>query len=262
MPLATDHQEAIVFDIQRGSMVDGPGIRTAVFLKGCPLRCAWCHNPESMRREPQTVITARGESKTYGKRMSLDRVWDAIEKDIPFYQSSGGGMTISGGEPMYSFEFTAALAERAKVANVHVAIDTTGYGTLAQWNRLLPFVDLLLLDYKMTNAELHLKYTGIPAATLHENIRYLSAQGVRIRLRCPIIPGINDTEDHFEGIVQVAGSINNLDGVDLMPYHNTGRYKYDELQLPYSIQVESSQLSQKEQWQAAVFPKLMQYPVN
>ena len=110
---ATEQPTAIVFDIQRGSMVDGPGIRTTVFLKGCPLNCAWCHNPESIRREPQTVTTCRGEQKTYGREMTVDEVMETVRKDRPFYETSGGGLTISGGEPMYSFEFARALAERA-----------------------------------------------------------------------------------------------------------------------------------------------------
>lgn len=220
---------AVVFDIQRGSMVDGPGIRTTVFLKGCPLNCVWCHNPEAIAAEPQTVNTCRGETKTYGKRMSVDEVFEIVLKDKPYYDTSGGGLTVSGGEPMSSFEFTRKLVAKAKAAGIHTALDTTGIGTREQWDKLLPLIDLFLIDYKLTNPELHRKYTGIELSRLLPNILYLAEKGARIRLRCPIIPTINDTDEHFEGINRLAAKISNLDGVDLMPYHDTGNYKNKEI---------------------------------
>jgi pyruvate formate lyase activating enzyme len=219
---------AIVFDIQRGSMVDGPGVRTTVFLKGCPLNCAWCHNPESIAREPQTVTTCRGEQKTYGREMTVDAVMEIVRKDQPFYGSSGG-LTISGGEPMFSFEFSLALAERAHAEGIHVALDTSGFGSKPQWDAMLPLVDLFLLDYKMTDAANHRKYIGVERATLVDGIEYLATHNARIRLRCPIIPGLNDTDSHFEGIRSLVDSIPNPDGVDLMPYHDTGNYKNEEI---------------------------------
>jgi pyruvate-formate lyase-activating enzyme len=223
------HPTAIVFDIQRGSMVDGPGIRTTVFLKGCPLNCAWCHNPESIAREPQTVTTCRGEEKTYGREMAVDEVMQIVLKDRSFYERCNGGLTISGGEPMASFAFTYALAERAHAEGIHVALDTSGFGSRAQWDALLPVVDLFLLDYKMTDAADHLEYVGVERSVLFDGIEYLALRNARIRLRCPMIPGLNDTDDHFNEIARLAASIPNLDGVDLMPYHNTGNYKNEEI---------------------------------
>lgn len=220
---------AVVFDIQRGSMVDGPGIRTTVFLKGCPLNCVWCHNPESIDPKPQTVTTFRGETKTYGQKMTVRSVLEIVLKDLPFYNASGGGLTISGGEPMASFEFTRTLAERARAAGIHVTLDTTGYGTREQWDAMLPLVDLFLIDYKLTNEADHQKYTDIARAVLMDQIAYLASQNARIRLRCPILPGVNDTEEHFAGIARMAASIPNLDGVDLLPYHNTGDFKNLEI---------------------------------
>jgi pyruvate formate lyase activating enzyme len=239
---------AVVFDIQRGSMVDGPGLRTTVFLKGCPLRCAWCHNPEAMARSPQTVSTESGKPKTYGKAVTLEEVWDIIEKDRSFYDSSCGGLTLSGGEPMYSFEFTLALAERAHRAGIHVALDSTGFGNSRQWTRLLPHIDLFLFDYKITDADEHLKYTGIDPEPLHRNILAVAEQGSRIRLRCPIIPGINDNETHFAGIHRMASRIPNLDGTDLMPYHDTARFKYAQLGMPYTIPTKTPSTAEKEAW--------------
>ncbi len=226
---STDQITGIVFDIQRGSMVDGPGMRTTVFLKGCPLKCVWCHNPEAIERVPQTVTTCRGTERTYGKKMGVKEVMDIVLRDQSFYDSTGGGLTISGGEPMYSIAFTRALAKHAQAAGIHVALDTTGFGSRENWDSILPFVDLLLLDYKITDAADHQKYTGIKRSYLFDNIVYLAAKSVPIRLRCPIIPGLNDNDEHFRVIAGLAASITNLDGVDLMPYHEIGNYKNEEI---------------------------------
>lgn len=252
MPAIKAKLEAVVFDIQRASMVDGPGLRTTVFLKGCPLRCSWCHNPEAMRREAQTVRMENGKPKTYGETQSLEQIWTIIEKDRSFYESSGGGLTISGGEPMSQFTFTLALAQRARQAGIHVALDSTGFGNRRQWDQLSPYIDLFLMDYKLSDDGAHRAHTGVSASALHDNVRYLAQKGSRIRLRCPIIPGINDTPKHFAGIHQMASAIANLDGVDLLPYHDTARFKYAQLGLPYHIRAKAPSDADKLIWLEAI----------
>ena len=228
----TYNPRATIFDIQRGSMVDGPGLRTTVFIKGCPLRCAWCHNPEAMRREPETVMDSRGQTKTYGREYSVSEIMAAVRKDLPFYAASGGGLTISGGEPMASFHFTHALAAAARDEGIHVVLDSTGFGTPAQWEAMLPLVDLFLLDYKATDPDRHQDLTGVKRSPLIDNLRFLASRGARIRLRCPIIPSVNDNDAHFSAICGIAREIDQLDGIDLLPYHDTGRFKYAQLGRP------------------------------
>ena len=230
----TEHQRAVVFDIQRGAMTDGPGLRTTIFLKGCPLRCPWCHNPESQRRTPQTVRTVRGEEKTYGRIMTVDEVLCIVERDRAYYEASGGGLTISGGEPMYNFPFTLELARRTRAAGISVALDTSGFGSRNQWATLRPHLDLVLFDYKVTDPEQHREWTGHPRQPILDNLGYLLDEGVSVLLRCPIIPGYNDHEAHFDAIRELARHPGVLQ-VELMPYHETGCYKYDELHMPYAL---------------------------
>lgn len=227
----------VVFDIQRGSMVDGPGIRTTVFLKGCPLRCVWCHNPESWSGHPETVTTASGAQKTYGRWMQVAEVMETVRRDRAFYRRSGGGLTLSGGEPMASYAFTYALAQAAHAEGIHVVVDTAGWGSRAQWAALLPFVDMVLFDLKHSDPAAHLELTGKPLEPLLETLRYLAAAGMRIRLRCPILPGLQDIDRHLQFIVQTAAAIPQLDGIDCLPHHRAGAHKHRELGLPAPPQI-------------------------
>lgn len=255
MPIDHDPPTAIVLDIQRASLHDGPGLRTTVFLKGCPLRCQWCHNPESIDPNPVTVTTAKGEPKTYGQRITVADVMAIIIKDKAFYQNSGGGLTISGGEPMLAFAFTHALATTARREGIHVALDTTGFGNANQWRQMLDVVDLFLFDYKATGETLHRELTGFPAAPLLQSLRFLSDHGANIILRCPIIPGLNDTTEHFAAIRQLRQTHAGIIDVNLMPYHDVARYKYDELQQPYPLANTSIPTpDQIQAWQHAITP--------
>ena len=245
---ATVNPRATVFDIQRGSMVDGPGLRTTVFVKGCPLRCAWCHNPEAIRRMPETVLDSRGMTKTYGREYRVAEVMEILRKDLAFFSPSGGGLTISGGEPMASFHFTRELARAARSEGIHVVLDSTGFGTRAQWEEMLSLIDLFLLDYKLTNPRQHQDLTGAKRSTLLDNIRFLAGRGARIRLRCPIIPTVNDNDEHFSAICRLAGDIVNLDGIDLLPYHDTARYKYAQLGRPIPQNFPLPDESAKSHW--------------
>ena len=211
----------VVFDIKRGCIKDGPGLRTSVFLKGCPLRCAWCHNPESQSPAPQ----ADAQGVVCGRVASVEEVMREILEDEPFY-GADGGLTITGGEPMMQPGFAFALASAAKSAGVGVALDTCGEAPWEDFERMLGVVDLFLYDYKATGAELHRRLTGVDGARILDNLRRLERAGARIRLRCPIVPNCNDTPEHRAAIESLRAESPQIEGVDLLPYHEIGREKY------------------------------------
>jgi glycyl-radical enzyme activating protein len=260
----------MIFDIQRSSLHDGPGIRTAVFLKGCPLQCIWCHNPESRSRKkeisfrPETcaacgecVVTCKHGAhhivdgthiydrtvceqcgdcvetclyealKLAGKELSVEEVMAVVRRDKPFYEQSGGGLTITGGEPMLQPDFTQELLKAAKIENIHTCLDTCGWASQHAYEQILPYVDLFLYDYKATDPEAHRRLTGVQNERILSNLEFLVRQGAHVRLRCPLVPGINDSADHLAGIATLAKRYPQLDGIDLMAYHNLGNAKYE-----------------------------------
>ncbi|MBC2600406.1 glycyl-radical enzyme activating protein [Puniceicoccus vermicola] len=214
----------IVFDIQRASLHDGPGLRTTVFLKGCPLRCAWCHNPESQKREPQVGRSG----KLYGKRMSVDDVMDVVRADRSYYESSGGGMTVSGGEPTVQFEFCRALLQAARNEGIHTCLDTCGQVSRERLEELLPWVDLFHFDLKHWNAAGHRQWTGVDGRLIQQNLDWLLEQGARIHLRCPIIPGVNDDAEHAAFLDRWERHPG-IEYLERLPYHSIGNAKYEDL---------------------------------
>ncbi len=239
--------KGIVFDIQKGGMHDGPGIRTVVFLKGCPLRCIWCHNAESISPEIQPDLKTPG--KMFGREMSVDEVVNIVEKDRAYYEASGGGLTLSGGEPMLQFEFTKALLMTARERGIHTCLDTSGWAAAEQFSELLPFVDLFHFDYKATDPQNHLDWTGVPIAPIVSNLRKLDEKGSNIVLRCPIIPGLNATEEHFRGIAALAAEMPKLI-INILPYHNMGRDKWARSgQKDPLPEIESASTKQKKEWE-------------
>ena len=264
-----------VFDIQRFSVHDGPGIRTTVFLKGCPLRCAWCHNPEGIDSAPMvsflpekclacgecvracahhahrlessdaddtqvihlynrdacetcgtcTRTCDSGALEFVGRPMSVADVMKEVSQDKPFYASSGGGMTLSGGEPLAQIDFTLALLRAAKEECIHRCVETSGFASWGRFRPLLPLVDLFLFDCKETDPQRHKAFTGQSNQLIIENLWRLHEAGARVQLQCPIIPGFNEREDHFTGIAALAQSLPRLDGVQLLPYHPLGESK-------------------------------------
>lgn len=268
-----------VFNIQKFSVNDGPGIRTTVFLKGCPLNCLWCHNPESKHTRPELMYTAHkcvscgkcvrlcphgchtvGDGGIHnfdrtacvgcgactaecysealslaGETKSVNEVIAEVLKDKPFYDNSGGGMTLSGGEPMLQFEFTLALLKAAKDAGLHTAIETCGYAKAEEYRAILPFVDVFLFDYKETDREKHRVFTGVYPDRIRENLALLNDCGAHIVLRCPIIPTLNDREDHLIGIAETANAFPAIREINVEPYHPLGNGKSEMLGIDYAL---------------------------
>ena len=211
----------IVFDIKRGGVKDGPGIRTSVFLKGCPLRCTWCHNPESQLPRPETAA----DGTICGRAMSVAEVMAEVLPDVPFYAASGGGVTLTGGEPLAQPDFALALAQAAKAAGIHVALDTSGFAPWATLARFLPTVDLFLYDFKASDPARHKELTGVDNALILANLERLAAANARLCLRCPLVPGVNDDATHLAAIGDWAERLPAIEEVTLEPYHPLGLEK-------------------------------------
>lgn len=228
-----------VFDIKKYSINDGPGIRTTVFLKGCPLKCWWCHNPESQRTLPEEFagcsfkwnLTASTNRGIIGTEISVDELMIHIEKDIPFYEESGGGVTFSGGEPMLQINFLHEILDRCKKKDIHTAIDTTGYTDFSNFEMIYDLTDLFLYDLKLMNEDLHKQYTGVPNALVKENLFKLSSHGNKVILRIPIVPNITDTNDNLEEMIEFISSLKNIRSINLLPYHKSAENKYAKMNI-------------------------------
>ena len=258
-----------IFDIQRFSIHDGPGIRTTVFLKGCPLHCLWCSNPESIDPKPQLsyltgkcigcgdclpVCNPKALSKDETGKVVVDRerctncgdcapvcdpkalewvgreveageVIDIVLRDRDYYRQSGGGMTLSGGEPLFQPEFAEALLHAAKGQGLHCCVETSGYAAWDVFEQLAMVVDLWLFDLKETDPNLHAKYTGRELDTILDRLHKLHATGAKILLRCPMIPQHNARPEHLAGIAALTRKLPNLVGVELLPYFDLWRAK-------------------------------------
>ena len=249
--------KATIFDIERNSYVDGPGIRTTVFFKGCNLRCAWCHNPESQSPNPQMLVyknkcTGCGKCKEKcpnaletcslcgrctlycphdareicGKEYTVDEVMREILKDKVFYENSGGGVTFSGGECMLEIDFLEEALKECKKHGIHTAIDTAGHVPFAYFERILPYTDLFLYDIKCYDSEKHKKYTGVSNELLFSNLKKLLQTDKTIWVRIPVIPTVNDTEEEMLTIKTFLSSCGMPEKVELLPYHAMGEHKY------------------------------------
>ena len=282
----------LTFDIHRFSLNDGPGIRTTVFLKGCYLRCEWCHNPESQSFKPQLSFNSEkclhcfecvkvcpnnvhkiksdrhfvdwnlcdlsgkcievcpsGALKIIGINTEVDFIISEVMKDKKYYDKTGGGITISGGEPMAQFEFTKELLMTAKEKGIHTVLDTCGYGELDHYKQILNFVDLFLFDYKFTDEKLHKTYTGATNKEIFSNLDYLYNNGASIILRCPLIPEINDSEEHLRGIKEIIKRYPRLESVEIMPYHSMGRDKAGRVGMDYKLShIKNADESNKKRW--------------
>lgn len=260
-------ETGLVFNIQKFSIHDGPGIRTNVFLKGCPLRCLWCHNPEGLEAAAEieyepikcigcsccTAVCAchtlspevghlfdrtncvrcgkcvdacpTGALSWSGTRMTVGEVLKKVLSDKPFYEKSGGGMTLSGGEPLFQPQFAAALLSAAHDCGIHTAIETSGFAAEEVFRSVIRHADLLLFDYKATGEDEHRRLTGVPQQPILDNLLRADEWGAEIHLRCPIIPGCNDTDAHFSAIAALADRYSHITRVELEPYHALGTGK-------------------------------------
>lgn len=224
-----------IFDIQKFSTHDGPGIRTIVFLKGCVLRCRWCCNPESQNYNIETM-NQNGKIKTMGEDVSVRAVMEKVVQDMPYYRRSGGGLTLSGGECLVQADFSAALLRAAKEDyGLSTAIESTACAPYEQIQKLLPYLDWYLMDIKHTNPAKHKEYTGKTNELILENAKKLARDAKHLVVRVPVIPGFNDDEHEILGIARFAASLETVKQIHLLPYHRLGYDKYVGLGRDYGM---------------------------
>jgi pyruvate formate lyase activating enzyme len=270
---------AIILNVQRCSLHDGPGLRTTVFLKGCPLRCLWCHNPESVDPRPQLAYTASrcvgcGECarvcpngvhrfeegkhavdwercrrcgacaeacyaealETVGKEMTIEEVLAIVERDREFYDSSGGGVTISGGEPLAQAPFAAELLRESRGRGLHATLDTSGFAQTETLLRVASEADLVLFDLKHIDDARHRELTGVPNGIILENLVSLIRSGAAVRVRVPLVPGCNDDTANVEGMASFLSAFGGqAPPIDLLPYHQLGASKHARLGSRYEL---------------------------
>ena len=222
-----------IFDIQRFSIHDGPGIRTIVFLKGCVLRCRWCCNPESQEFQIQTMMV-QGKPKTIGEDTTVEKVMEIVEKDRAYYRRSGGGLTLSGGESLCQPEFARDLLRAAQEVGINTAMESMGCAPFETIETILPYLDHYLMDIKHMNPQKHKEFTGRSNELMVENAKKIADSGLtNLVIRVPVIPGFNDRVDEIEAIARYAASLNGVKKMHLLPYHRLGQDKYEGLGREY-----------------------------
>ncbi len=220
-----DAKMGLVFDIQRNSSVDGPGIRTTVFFKGCNLRCAWCHNPEGQSFEKQT-LQYKDRTTECGTEMCAEEIVKVILKDKAFYDVSGGGATFSGGECMLQPELLCECLKLCRENGIHTAVDTAGCVPWESFEKVMPYTDMFLYDVKLADDTLHQKWTGTSNKLIFENLKKLSESFFgEIIIRIPVVGTVNNNDAEMQKIAEMLKSINHTQ-VELLPYHSMGNHKY------------------------------------
>lgn len=279
MPENEEEIKGTIFNIQRYSIQDGPGIRTTVFLKGCPLRCAWCSNPESQNPRPEIAhldslcnncgrcvdvcklqaITASEKSikidrelctdcgdcvsvctpgalKIFGETVTAGEAFRQVKKDEDFYREASGGVTVSGGEPLFQADFVTALFKMCRNNAIHTCVETCGLASVEAWQKIMPYTSLVLFDIKLSEPRAHRQWTGVSSEDIIRNLGIVSASGVPVIIRIPIVPGINDAEEELRGIgLIVADTLAMPPRVNLLPYHRFGMGKYRQLDREYKL---------------------------
>lgn len=291
----------IIFDIKRYAIHDGPGIRTTIFMKGCPLNCWWCHNPEGISPNPELMYfeykcihcytcshvcpekaitfdenethTVEREKctvcgicsnacptsalKVVGQSISVGELLDEIEKDIQLYDNSNGGVTFSGGEPLFQPAFLKEILKACKDYYIHTAVDTSGYTSKEILRSLLPYVDLFLYDLKLFDEKKHLKYTGVSNKIIKENLSFLIEKGSNIVLRFPVITYITDTDENVKGWMEFLSkmNINQIEEIDLLPYHDVSE-KFHRLGKEYKMKIHRAPSEETLKWIREEFESL------
>ena len=272
---------ALIFDIKRSSLHDGPGIRTTVFFKGCPLNCVWCHNPESKSNKPQLAfleekcllcgecasvcevgvhrisgshfvdfkkcvscgkcagICTASALRVYGEDVSEEKIMETIAKDKAYYGATGGGMTVSGGEPFAQYESLLKLLKMAKAAGISTCVETGGFTSPEKIEKAAELVDIFLFDCKHSDSKKHKVLTGFGNEVIAENFKMLYSTGKDMILRCPIIPGVNDDDEHLRFIAEAKKKYPRLLGVEILPYHDLGKGKAESIGVGYELSVET-----------------------
>ena len=223
-----------IFNVQRFSIHDGPGIRTIVFFKGCYMRCAWCSNPESQEYGIQT-LTEGGKVKTVGRDVTVEEIMPEILADMPYYRRSGGGVTLSGGEVLGQADFARDLLKRCKEEGLHTAIESAASASYDKIEKILPYLDLYLMDIKLMDPKKHKEYTGVDNAIILDNARRVAKSGVELIIRTPVVPGVNDTESEIRAISRFAKELGTVKEHHLLPYHRLGQDKYFGLGRNYAF---------------------------
>ena len=278
----------IIFDIKKYAIHDGPGIRTTVFLKGCPLSCPWCHNPEGLSIKPQVVynrekcigcgecvaacpenalsLSTRGVETDFarcrhhgtcvlicpaearesaGETISVENLVNIIAKDVPFYDESGGGVTFSGGEPLFQPEFLMAVLDACAILHIHRAVDTTGYTDSDTITAVAERSDLFLFDLKLMDPEKHKCYTGVSNRKILANLERIAGMDLDIIIRMPLLPGINDDDENIDKTGRFIAALPGVRKIDILPYHDFQKTKYSKFAIPYRAEEIASPTNQE-----------------
>jgi pyruvate formate lyase activating enzyme len=237
--------KGVIFSVKRYAIHDGPGIRVTFFLKGCPLACWWCHNPEGISAEPLTIarVDRIGErefikNETAGNYYDTGDILEILEKERVFIDQSNGGVTFSGGEPMMQFDFLLEALQSCREKGFHTTVDTSGFSTPEKFKKIIPFTNLFLFDIKHLDSLKHKEYTGVHNEVILSNYRLIMESGCNYMVRIPVVPGFNDSPEHIAMVKEfiLGEKSENLKMINLLPYHKTGSSKYTRFNIPYKME--------------------------